>query len=444
MTHPFVRVFVALFIAASAIGSSPAAALTATPSSGSVPIGLVILGHEEETRQAVSPALSKAWSTALGVAEHSNPDGLGYPWVDAAAGTLVIAIASPSGQSTFDQWLQVGVVAKGPKPMAYPRPNVPVRVQAVKFSYAQLQHVMDDVTRLTGAGVPDADAILAAGPDFEHNRIVITANRQSAPLLAALAAQFGTEQIAVRVDPSLSPAKPLSRLTDSSPFWGGARINTPTGQQCTSGFAWADATYNYIMTAGHCGPNGGTYSTPYPQTMGSVIASSLENWSTSVGTEYLTYFANDSTYRGDVSLIRLSGTSSAASIYTGAYNSSSSIPVREMWTGAPTAGDQFCTGGSFSGEICGWQVSSVGGSIRGVVSFGNGVWGRGLTKASNGAGQACNQGGDSGAPAYTVRTDGAAAGKGILDAQDVFDCHTIYFTDLDLAYFGLPGSLQTQ
>ena len=398
----------------------------------------MILAPTPDVGQPWPEGLKKAWAAALSLAEHNDPDGLGYPWVDQTSGAVVISVVNPAGRAAVDLWRAAGAQAKGPKTASIPRPDVAVATRNAKFSYAQLQSIMDNATRLVVAGVPDADAIWATGPDFENNRIIITVDRQSPRLFAALAALYGTEAIAVRVDPNRERPVPLSRLSDSAPFWGGARINTPTGQQCTSNFSWMDSTHYYMFTAGHCGPSGGAYSTPV-QAMGSVTATSRENWSTSTGTQL---FPNDGTYRGDISLIQVTApTGTQPYMYKGAYNTSSSAGVKEMWWGAPTPGDQFCTGGSFSGEICGFTVSYGAGSVRGMVDGGGGVWWRGVTQASKSG--PCTQNGDSGAPVYTVRADGLIAAKGILDANNFFGCNTIWFTDMDLAYYGVPGWLQT-
>jgi hypothetical protein len=64
---------------------------------------------------------------------------------------------------------------------------------------------MDDVIDLTRAGVPGADRIYSAGPDPEHDRVIIVTDRLNDRLLEAIAAKFGVEAIAVRVDPRATP-----------------------------------------------------------------------------------------------------------------------------------------------------------------------------------------------------------------------------------------------
>jgi hypothetical protein len=65
---------------------------------------------------------------------------------------------------------------------------------------------MDGVTDLARAGVPGADRIYTAGPDPEHDRVIIETDGLNDQLLAAIAARFGVDVIAVRVDPRARPA----------------------------------------------------------------------------------------------------------------------------------------------------------------------------------------------------------------------------------------------
>jgi hypothetical protein len=107
----------------------------------------------------------------------------------------------------------------------------------------------------------------------------------------------------------------VGRLADGSPFYGGSRISVPTGS-CTDAFSWNI---------------------------------------TAAGTVYL---PGETVYRGDMALAQItSGKCSSARIYRGAYNSTSSNSVRSMWSRRAQSGDQYRTGGSYSGEICGWTVT---------------------------------------------------------------------------------------
>ena len=68
-----------------------------------------------------------------------------------------------------------------------------------------LERIMDGVTDLIRAGVPGADRIYSMGADYEHDRVIIVTDRLNDQLLEAVAARFGVDVIAVRVDPRATP-----------------------------------------------------------------------------------------------------------------------------------------------------------------------------------------------------------------------------------------------
>lgn len=405
--------------------------------------GLQILGGVASTAAAspLTESLARAWSDALLLAD-ANPEQVGYPWADSANGVLVFPAVNVAGEAVIRQWIQAGAqVTRLKAGQAHAvrllRPQVPVRAPSVSRSYGQLERIKDDATHLVRAGLPDADAIFQTEPDYEHNRVIVTVDRRSDALLAALANRYGTDALAVRIGSAGQRGNPATRNYDQNPFYGGAWINTPTGTNCTSGFSWQDSSFQYMLSAGHCGPNGGSYSTP-AESMGTVTAGSRENWDASVGTVYLT---GQSVFRGDLSLIQIqSGKSGAFFIYTGGWDSSSSATVKEMWSRSPLLYDQFCTGGKNSGEICGWQV--IGGPID--HQYSNGEWARHIYKGIRPSGT-CIVGGDSGGPVYTYRADGfTIAAKGIISGQvsDPSNCY-VFFSDVWDAYWGFPGTLKT-
>lgn len=157
-----------------------------------------------------------------------------------------------------------------------------------------------------------------------------------------------------------------------------------------------------------------------------------------------------STYRGDVALIRItSGRSSSPYMYRGGYNSSSYATVAEMWSRSPASGDQYCTGGKNSGEVCGWVVQW---SAAGNYTYDGGEVARRVWRGDKHGW--CIRPGDSGGPVYTVRSDGKIAAKGIISGASGFGGTDYYsgaldpacrnvFTDIWDAYYGLPGVLTT-
>lgn len=349
----------------------------------------------------------------------AHPTDVGYPWIDPAIDALVVSTATPNGRALL---------------AAMPDSARPNRIRDVTFSYGQLEGIKDEVTTLAAAGVPDADLIYQTAPDHKDNRVIITVSQLSERLLKDLATRYGTEAIAVQVDPDHRMASTASRLSDTSAFWGGARINVPIGG-CTSGFPWLASGVYAMLTAAHCAPNGGSVSTP-AQSMGNVTSASEENWSTSTGTRY---YSGQSTYRGDVALIRIpANKSSGTSIYRGPANSSTSSTVKSMWSRSPVVGDGFYTGGSYSGELGSWTVTVIG-MNKWYIADGFDVWARNVTEGSKSG--ICIQGGDSGGPVFTLTTGGVSA-KGIISGMGFTGCY-VYFTDIRLSYFGLPGALRT-
>lgn len=307
-------------------------------------------------------------------------------------------------------------------------------------SWQKLEGIKDEAISL-GNALPDSEAIVQTEPDEEHNRVIITIDRLSDPLLNALAARYGTTDIAIRVNTKHEKGHDDARDDDTSPFWGGARINAPAGM-CSTGFPWYSGSTSYMVTAGHCAPNGGSVSTP-AQSMGSITVSSRENRNPGVGTVYLT---GQTTYRGDLALVEMpSGRSSGTRIYRGGVGSSSSGAIDSMWSRAPQNGDQYCTGGRTTGEQCGWVVVNV--RINHTNSNGEV-----LRNVSQGRKQGqCTMGGDSGGPTYTVLSNGSVVAKGIHSGTSggggdnwggALDPCYERFTDIWDAYNGFPGFLR--
>jgi hypothetical protein len=63
------------------------------------------------------------------------------------------------------------------------------------------------------AGLPDANAIYEAAPDWAENRVVLTLSQYSDPLITALTARYGASAVAVRIEPQ-PYVVPLSRDAD--------------------------------------------------------------------------------------------------------------------------------------------------------------------------------------------------------------------------------------
>jgi len=419
-----------LIVTMLAVSSAASAGSLATASSPNA--GLIILGPDQSKGQA--KPMSEATAQRLHelyLLGMKNPSHFSYPWVDPATGEVVIDVTSDIGNRLAHAF-QPGKKSA----------TATQRIRAVKRSWAQLEMVRDDIVHLATPGMaPGQESIVAIEPDGPNNRLVVTVDRLNNDLLQALVGLFGTEAIAVRYDPNHQRPVPQARENDTSSggFYGGANLNG-----CTSGFPWISGSTYYMVTAGHCFPSGGNASTP-AEYMGWVTSGSRENWNSGTGTVFL---PNESVYRGDIALVQVQSPKQVAGrIYRGGYNSSSSGPVKGMWSRQAATGDQYCSGGRVTGEQCGWSVTRVRFDIR----YSTGEWARNINEGKKQA--QCTKGGDSGGPVYTVRSDGGIVAKGIHTAGagggsdqwgGYLDPCYEYFTDIWQAYYGFPGVLRTE
>ena len=144
------------------------------------------------------------------------------------------------------------------------------------------------------------------------------------------------------VDPSDVPTAPVpvkvvqrprimltSRLADTAPFWGGARItNADTGGSCTSGFGVRRDGISYMLTAGHCGRIfGGLFNGNYSAWIGAAS------------------FENDA---HDLLLVRANV---GGRIYDGPVGVGEFSKAVAGW-GWTTPGEYLCHSGSRSGVVC--------------------------------------------------------------------------------------------
>jgi hypothetical protein len=174
--------------------------------------GIVLLGPiDYDARiEPLPDPLRSAWSNAFTLAQEGYPDDFARPWADLTTGELVVSAATPSGVEIARRWVQSGLDVPSPKPSGpftidLPRPEVSVRIRQVQHSIRGLDRVMDGVFDLVRAGVPGAERIYSAGPDPEHDRVIIETDRVNDQLLEAIAARFGVDVVAVRVDPRATP-----------------------------------------------------------------------------------------------------------------------------------------------------------------------------------------------------------------------------------------------
>lgn len=251
-------------------GVSPPASAAPTLHSS----GLELVGPTVDEPVLLPEKLLAAQHDAEALAQ-ANPRDFAYPYVDSRLEKVVMTTASTAGVG------RANTAQTSPSEDGTVRPLITRRVPN---SYAQLESIKDEASRLEGV-VTDGDLIWATEPDPARNRVVISLSRVSDTLLNSLATRYGTTAIAIRVEAPDDLALPGGRDNDTSPFWGGASIRSPLG--CTTAFSWISGSQHMMLTAGHCVPSGGAVATP-SQSIGSVAANSRENWNTTTGTTHLT------------------------------------------------------------------------------------------------------------------------------------------------------------
>jgi hypothetical protein len=163
--------------------------------------------------------LAISYSNARMLAE-SHPNDFGYPWGDRAKRELVISVTGPTGEALGRGWMASGATytsaySGGTKSTFLPQPVVPVRFRTVTRSVAQLAKLQDDLIEAFRAGLLAEAGVSSLGPDDEHNRIVIEVQRLTDGSATTLASRFGTEAVAVRVDPNSPQFTNLARPLDT-------------------------------------------------------------------------------------------------------------------------------------------------------------------------------------------------------------------------------------
>lgn len=344
-------------------------------------------------------------------------------------------------------------------PVATTDATVVPDTEVVHHSQAELDSVADEVLLLSENEFPGASALTTAEVDAETNKVVVGIPAADDDLADLLGRRYGNDIVTVRVDPSVKQLQETAtRWSDTNPFKGGAGYEShwPDGdmankfKKCTTGFAW---TYNgnpYMVSAGHC-----TYADGYMDTWDNSGTDNsvtigfvdVDNWANGKGS---TKLRGQSYYSGDLSLIKLmkdKGYNVSARIYK---KDSILRRVENRWTTRSKKGEQLCTGGARSSEVCGWKVTATAQRVK----YNNDGVGQNLTVAKKNSGS-CVIAGDSGGPVYTVKSSGSVYAKGIIsgsecdsvsndgECSDAWDGQcTVVFTDIALAEKALPGGVK--
>ncbi|MEV0390444.1 S1 family peptidase [Nonomuraea sp. NPDC050643] len=402
-------------LALTMVSTMPAAALA----SAGAPRGPELLSPRPPDVKTLPEPVAQALDEARKLAEQ-HPDDFGEPWVDPETGQVVLAtVTGTAGRLAAAQGKDV------------------VQRQVAR-SRAVLERIKDGA--IGQPDIPDGAAVRMTRIDAEHNRVIVTVNRTTDALLRALTARYGADAFAVEVDPAFNPSK--SSRSDEGPHnWGGAAEMTirraPDGSVagCSSGIpVWMPGDKSGMLTAGHCIPKGGfVFNGNDTNYMGWVSENDRENWYDGRGS---TLIPGQSVFRGDLALIEIPNGTSGYYIYRGSVSNAYTSIIGQLAPRRTGLGDQYCSSGYKTGELCGWKVSNYGVNI----SYSGGEIVRNVVSGYKSG--TCTGHGDSGGPTYFVMSNGRVQVKGIhsggsnLDGSG--DCRE-YFTDVWDALDAFPG-----
>jgi hypothetical protein len=182
----------------------------------------------------MSEKLQRAYNGARMLADHTQA-AFGYPWQESDADVVVVRVATAEGEALARRWMSGGVQLSVPKAGERVRldiapPEVRVRLEAVDRTIEQLERIKHALGPGL-ANIPGGNRIWQSGSDDQYNRVVYVTDRVNDAMLRALAARFGTEALAVRIErnpgvhllgePRVETPSPTGRGLGASPFPSG-------------------------------------------------------------------------------------------------------------------------------------------------------------------------------------------------------------------------------
>jgi hypothetical protein len=153
--------------------------------------GLALAPGRGPCHASIDDRLGLAYDRAYRFAEQ-NPGDFGYPWDDRGNFTLVLSVATPRGRTLADQWRGLGW-------------EVPIRIRIVQRSFAELEQIKHDLIDVARMGLPGSEFIRFTTGDTERNRVIIGVQRLTDEVASAIVARYGTEAVAVQIDPRYGP-----------------------------------------------------------------------------------------------------------------------------------------------------------------------------------------------------------------------------------------------
>ncbi len=268
------------------------------------------------------------------------------------------------------------------------RRSVSVEVMPTAYSLAELKPASDRML-----------AYLRENPDGPAHRISIPVDGSGLTVgvdANAVDPLAGLPEVGVPVQAiGMNRVHRKGRYDDIPPFYGGAMINSVEGLRCTSGFAVRVGTSRYLLTAGHCGYPGQTWSNA--------------NNTRSIGTVSLEDVGQD------LMLIRAD---SGGRIFTGSGTADNTASPVIGWAGVFT-GEELCSSGARTTWLCGHVVKDAGNtSYCDTDPFGTRECYSGLILSEQEGGIPVAQEGDSGGP-VVLPTDNGVIAKGTISASAV-------------------------
>ncbi len=210
--------------------------------------------------------------------------------------------------------------------------SVRVNVRTAPLSRAQITRVESAAVTASASTARYGGAkILGVSVDFTGPTAVLVDHYSMATadaVLRDLGAGYPAGSLVVAEEPA---DQPYSRLDDTSPYFGGIRIKIAGGGECSSGFGAISKTNHatYLLTAEHCVNNADPrFWDGGDDFLGSATAR-YGPW--------------------DAAAIK---TPAGPGMYTGAYNSTTTVAVHDPLTPSSQLGHHICTSGSYSGQLC--------------------------------------------------------------------------------------------
>ena len=262
------------------------------------------------------------------------------------------------------------------------RRTAKLEVRSAPYSYAELKSAADRIVAQVRKANPGGP-VFGVGIPTDGGGVVAIADRAVAATVPGSLARAAGVQVPVEIAVQPRPQQ-TSRISDSRPFWGGARIRNYalSFYECSTAFAVESGGFHFLVTAAHCVSPGD------PVFNGDI-------------TQFIGYAGSESNTH-DVAVV---GTPLAQGrIYDGPVGAGEfSKPV--IGWGYATAGQHVCVSGARTGAVC--NIFNSGFLSQTVCAFDFSanatVCTSDLVYATQRDGQNIVQGGDSGGPVFDLR-----------------------------------------